>query len=125
MDNDKLNVYFFKYAKYFELDKLLFIREKLELLPNDQYGSLEKFSLRFINPASITVLSIFLGATGIDRFILGDVGWGILKFFTFGGLGIFTIIDWFLISDRARKVNFSKMNELLEMVKSDVPLSLN
>ncbi len=38
-------------------------------------------------------LSIFVGEFGIDRFYLGKIGTGILKLITFGGLGVWWIID--------------------------------
>jgi TM2 domain-containing membrane protein YozV len=44
------------------------------------------------------LLSIFVGSLGVDRFYMGYVGLGIVKLITFGGCGIWTIIDIILIA---------------------------
>lgn len=43
------------------------------------------------------LLCFFLGNFGIHRFYVGKIGTGILMLLTFGGFGIWTIIDFVMI----------------------------
>lgn len=43
------------------------------------------------------LLSFFLGGLGVDRFYLEKTGTGILKLLTFGGFGIWSLVDFILI----------------------------
>ena len=46
------------------------------------------------------VMSIFFGALGVDRFMMGQVGLGILKLITLGGCGVWVTIDIILIATK-------------------------
>ncbi|MFH1646186.1 MAG: TM2 domain-containing protein [Chloroflexota bacterium] len=43
-----------------------------------------------------TLLAFFLGGIGVHRFYLGKIGTGILMVVTFGGLGIWALIDFIM-----------------------------
>ena len=43
------------------------------------------------------LLCLFLGGLGVHRFFVGKIGTGILQLVTFGGLGIWWLIDLIMI----------------------------
>ena len=47
------------------------------------------------------ILSITVGYFGLDRFYNKQVGWGVVKLITLGGLGIWWIIDAIYFSYKA------------------------
>lgn len=50
-----------------------------------------------------TMLSLFLGTFGVDRFYMGQIGRGIGKLLTFGGFGIWYLIDLIFIATGASR----------------------
>lgn len=107
VDPDKVDMYLMTNQKYFSRQNLPMIRERLLMLDDKKFSMVICADLK--DPTILLIVSIFVGVLGIDRFMVGDIGLGILKLLTGGVCGIFAIIDWFLIMDRTREVNFQEI----------------
>jgi TM2 domain-containing membrane protein YozV len=103
MDAQKVDMYMMMNSKYFESYHLNAVREKLLSIDDSKSGIVH--SLQFKEPTTALIISIFGGAYGIDRFYIGDTGMGVGKLLTCGGLGIWAIIDWFMIQGATREKN--------------------
>lgn len=111
MDQNKIDMYIMSNQKYFPAEKIVYLKEKLKNIDDQKFALLQNIELK--DPTVILVISIFLGSLGIDRFMIGDIGMGILKLLTLGVCGILTIIDWFTISKKAKELNFNNVMALL------------
>lgn len=58
------------------------------------------------DPTTYLLVSIFIGQLGVDRFLMNDIGMGILKLLTGGLCGILWIYDMVTIQDKVRGMNF-------------------
>ena len=111
MDAQKVDMYIAANAKFFEGSQIPQINDMLLKADDSKYLQIQGANLK--DPTNILIISIFGGHLGIDRFMLGDTGLGIAKLLTCGGLGIWTLVDFFLIMGRAREVNFNNFQKLL------------
>jgi TM2 domain-containing membrane protein YozV len=77
------------------------------------------YSARRKDPQLILILALvgFLGISGIHRFLLGQIGMGILYLFTGGLCLIGTIIDLINHKKLTRDFNFKKAHQTAMMVK--------
>ena len=107
MTQDKVDMYIMTNQKYLPAEKIVFIKQKLLEADEDKFNLVSAVELK--DPTTILLVSIFLGSLGIDRFMLGETGMGILKLLTCGLCGILTIVDWFTISKKCREKNFEKL----------------
>lgn len=98
-------------AKFFESYQVAQIREKLIRMDESKWIALQSLQLK--DPTTSLIVSLLGGSLGIDRFFIGDTGLGIGKLITCGGLGIWAIIDWFMIMGATREKNFFKLQQIL------------
>lgn len=111
MEKSKIDLWLTTNAKFFEPTAIPIIRQKLENASDEVFLSLQATELK--DPTTLLLVSIFIGAFGIDRFMLGDVGMGILKLLTGGLCGILTLVDWFTISKKTKQANLSTISMIL------------
>ena len=111
MDQNKVDMYIMTNQKYFPAENIMYIKEKLMAMDESKFMMLQTIELK--DPTTILLVSIFLGSLGIDRFMLGDIGMGVLKLLTCGVCGILTIVDWFTVSKKTKELNFNNIMTLL------------
>ena len=99
------------YGKYFPEERFADVKTILENMSEDKQAPLAMAEFR--DPTISLIISLLGGGLGIDRFYIGDTGLGIAKLLTCGGLGIWSIIDWFLIMSAVREKNFQKLLALV------------
>ena len=95
------------YGKYFPEERFADVKTILESMSEDKQAALAMAG--FKDPTITLIISLLGGAFGVDRFYIGDTGLGVAKLLTCGGLGIWSIIDWFLIMGAVREKNFQKL----------------
>ena len=89
------------------------IKERLMAMSDYEFEAVTYVNLT--DPTLMLIISIFFGALGVDRFVLGDIGLGVGKLLTCGGIYIWWIIDLFYIMDATRQKNLQKINAAVLM----------
>jgi TM2 domain-containing membrane protein YozV len=102
-------------GKKFTTADIMIIKQQLESLTPEQIQLLATGD--YLDPTVNVIVSVLVGSLGIDRFLIGQTGWGILKLLTGGALGVWTIVDWFQISGLTKEANMEKFNENLMLIK--------
>ena len=108
----------------FPSEQLPSLRERLNQLDDSQANQVIA-ATDVKNPTTALILSIFLGALGVDRFYIGHTGLGIgkllatllLPIITLGFSLFFTwiwvVVDWFLIMNATKAANLEAINTAL------------
>ncbi|MDG1517644.1 MAG: TM2 domain-containing protein [Flavobacteriales bacterium] len=111
MDAQKVDMFIMSNGKFFESHHINDIRERLIALDESKWAILS--TTQFKDPTTTIIVSLLAGGLGIDRFMIGDTGLGVGKLLTCGGMGIWTIIDWFMIQKATREKNMQKIQQFL------------
>lgn len=111
MEQAKIDMFLATNAKNFEPFQITQISEMLKNMPDSSFAALN--SIDFKSPQTMLIVSLLAGGLGLDRFMLGDTGLGILKLVTVGGCGIWTIIDWFQVQGNTKKYNFNLLTQTI------------
>lgn len=111
MNKQRIDLYLATNAKYFEPSAIPILRQKLENATDDTFLMLQASDMK--DPTVMLIISLLLGSLGIDRFMLGDTGMGILKLLTYGLCGILTIIDWFTIIKKTKQKNLATISMII------------
>mgnify|MGYP004501053505 CR=1 FL=1 len=107
MDQQKVDMFILTNGEFLPEEKIPFVREKLLTMEEHKWGTLSM--IQFKKPIIALLFSLFFGGFGVDRFYIGDTGIGVGKLLTCGGLGIWSIIDWFLIYGATKERNYNKL----------------
>jgi hypothetical protein len=111
MEMQRVDMFVMSNGKYFDPMQLAMIRERMLTIDDANWAMMSSVSLR--DPMMMLVVSLLGGGLGIDRFMIGQTGAGIAKLITCGGLGIWSLVDLFLIQKATRQTNFEKLQPYL------------
>ncbi len=114
MTNEKIDLFVATHASDFNMMQIPQIKSMLEKIPEEKGTAI--MALETKSPTTILIVSILVGSFGVDRFMLGQVGLGVLKLLTLGGFGIWTIVDWFTAQNRTREYNFKEFISLASVM---------
>lgn len=111
MDSKKVDMFIMSNGKFFEIHQINTIKDRLNEVDDSKWAMLS--TAQFKDPTTTLIVSLLVGSLGIDRFMIGDTGLGIGKLLTCGGMGLWTIIDWFMIQKATREANMKQIQQFL------------
>lgn len=116
MDFKMIDYYFINNKDRFPAEKIPLIKQKIHEIDVRTGGTMTDADIITVmdavqtkTPTNMLLISIFLGGWGVDRFMMDEVGMGILKLLTGGVCGVLWLVDVIQISQKVREDNFNKL----------------
>jgi len=109
--NALATAWFSQNRSYFKPQHAALIQSKLENMDDAKVAALS--TIRLKNPVLLLVVEIFLGELGVHRFMLGQIGMGIIELLTFGFFGILWFVDLFTVMGNTKEYNYNLVLPLL------------
>lgn len=113
MEVSKVDAFIMQNSKMLPMAKVGAIKDALLSLDDSKAVCIQ--GIEFKDPTTMLIISILLGNLGIDRFMLGEVGMGVLKLLTCGGFYILWIIDMIHVQDKTREYNMRQLSNALAL----------
>ena len=107
-----------------EGDEMLFVQELIKDMNDSQ---VQQFAIAYMarrkDPSNILIFTVigFVGFAGIQRFVLNQIGMGILYLFTLGLCYIGTIVDAVNHKKLAFEYNTKQAQQVAAMIRSFSP----
>lgn len=111
MTHEQVDLYIMTNMKYLPAEKIIYVKQKLTEVDETKFSLVA--TVEYKDPTTLLLVSILLGTLGIDRFMLGEIGMGVLKLLTAGLCGVLTIYDWFTIVKKTKEYNFNRLMLIL------------
>jgi TM2 domain-containing membrane protein YozV len=111
MEAQKVDMFIMTNSKFFEGHHINMIRERLLAVDDSKWAMISTVQLK--DPTTSLIISLLAGTLGIDRFMIGDTGIGVGKLLTCGGMGIWAIVDWFIIQTATKEKNMQTIQQFL------------
>ncbi len=111
MDASKVDSFFVTNGKNLPMDKIESLREKMLQLDDSRYMTITSVELK--DSTTMILISFFLGELGVDRFMMGETGMGVLKLLTGGLCGILWLLDVINITKKTKEYNYNELIKVL------------
>ena len=113
MDNPSIQRMSFLLAKYTPVYAMSNVQEQIERCQLSE-KQIAYAAMDMKDPTIAIILSVLAGTLAIDRFYIGDIGLGVAKLLTCGGLGIWWLVDLFLIMNRTKEKNYQLFMQMTD-----------